>query len=101
VPPARVAPSIDFSSLADEDLEEALRTTSPLARVIWKQGPLESQDRSTALMRLAHVCYRSGVTPSMCRVIVVDADKRWGKYHLRGEAGQVEINKIVERAYRG
>jgi hypothetical protein len=37
----------------------------------------------------------------MCRVIVVDADKRWGKYHLRGEAGQVEINKIVERAYRG
>jgi hypothetical protein len=101
VPPARVTPSIDFSSLTDEDLEEALRTTSPLARVIWKQGPLESQDRSTALMRLAHVCYRSGVTPSMCRVIVVDADKRWGKYHLRGEAGQVEINKIVERAYRG
>ena len=101
VPPARVTPSIDFSSLTDEDLEEALRTTSPLARVIWKQGPLESQDRSTALMRLAHVCFRSGVTPSMCRVIVVDADKRWGKYHLRGEAGQVEINKIVERAYRG
>lgn len=101
VPPARVAPSIDFSSLTDEDLEEALRNTSPLARVIWKQGPLESQDRSTALMRLAHVCYRSGVTPSMCRVIVVDADKRWGKYHLRGEAGQAEINKIVERAYRG
>jgi hypothetical protein len=101
VPPARVAPSIDFSSLTDEDLEEALRNTSPLARVIWKQGPLESQDRSTALMRLAHVCYRSGVTPSMCRVIVVDADKRWGKYHLRGDAGQAEINKIVERAYRG
>ena len=101
VPPARVTPSIDFSSLTDEDLEEALRTTSPLARVIWKQGPLESQDRSTALMRLAHVCYRSGVTPSMCRVIVVDADKRWGKYHLRGDAGQAEINKIVERAYRG
>lgn len=101
VPPARVTPSIDFSSLTDEDLEEALRTTSPLARVIWKQGPLESQDRSTALMRLAHVCFRSGVTPSMCRVIVVDADKRWGKYHLRGEAGQAEINKIVERAYRG
>jgi len=101
VPPARVTPSIDFSSLTDEDLEEALRTTSPLARVIWKQGPLESQDRSTALMRLAHVCFRSGVTPSMCRVIVVDADKRWGKYHLRGDAGQAEINKIVERAYRG
>ena len=101
VPPKRSIPSVDFSALTDEDLEEALRTTSPLARVIWKQGPLESQDRSTALMRLAHVCYRSGVTPSMCRVIVVDADKRWGKYHLRGDAGLVEIDKIVERAYRG
>lgn len=101
VPPARVTPTVDFSALTDEDLEEALRNTSALARVIWKQGPLESQDRSTALMRLAHVCFRSGVTPSMCRAIVVDADKRWGKYHLRGEAGQNEINKIVERAYRG
>jgi hypothetical protein len=101
VPPKRTTPSIDFSALTDEDLEEALRTTSPLARVIWKQGPLESQDRSTALMRLAHVCRSSGVTPSMCRVIVIDADKRWGKYHFRGDAGLVEINKIVERAYRG
>lgn len=101
VPPARVTPSVDFSELTDEDLEEALRNTSQLARVIWKQGPLESQDRSTALMRLAHVCFRSGVTPSMCRAIVVDADKRWGKYHLRGDRGLEEINKIVERAYRG
>lgn len=101
VPPARVTPAVDFSALADEDLEEALRNTSQLARVIWKQGPLESQDRSTALMRLAHVCYRSGVTPSMCRAIVIDADKRWGKYHLRGDRGLEEINKIVERAYRG
>lgn len=101
VPPARSTPAIDFSELQDEDLEEALRNTSALARVIWKQGPLESQDRSTALMRLAHVCRTSGVTPSMCRAIVVDADRRWGKYHLRGEAGQNEINKIVERAYRG
>lgn len=99
-----VAPkaSVDFGSMTiEEDLEQALRSTSQLARVIWKQGPINGQDRSTALMRLAHVCFRSGVTPSMCRAIVVDADKRWGKYHLRGEAGAMEINKIVERAYRG
>lgn len=97
-----VKPKIDtsqFDAMADEDLEEALRVTSQLARVIWKQGPLEGQDRSTALTRLAHVCFRSGITPSMANVIVVDADKRWGKYHLRGEAGLVEIRKIIERAY--
>ena len=95
-------PKIDygqFDSMADENLEEALRVTSQLARVIWKQGPLEGQDRSTALTRLAHVCFRSGITPSMANVIVIDADKRWGKYHLRGEAGLTEIRKIIERAY--
>lgn len=95
-------PKMDYShfdGMADDNLEEALRVTSQLARVIWKQGPLEGQDRSTALTRLAHVCYRSGITPSMANVIVVDADKRWGKYHLRGDTGIAEIQKIIERAY--
>lgn len=91
----------NFSDMNDEDLEEALRVTSPLARVIWKQGPLEGQDRSTALTRLAHVCFRSGISPSMATVIVVDADKRWGKYHARGDAGRSEIEKIILRAYGG
>lgn len=98
--PAKPKPSYDFHMMDDVELDEALRTTSQLARVIWKQGPLQGQDRSTALMRLAHVCFRSGVTPSMTKVIVTDADRRWGKYHLRGEAGILEIQKIVERAYR-
>lgn len=95
-------PKMDYShfdSMADENLEEALRVTSQLARVIWKQGPLEGQDRSTALTRLAHVCFRSGITPSMAHLIVTDADKRWGKYHLRGDLGLLEIQKIIERAY--
>jgi len=99
VPPKRATPTVDFSDLADEDLEQALASTSQLARVIWKRGPLESQDRSTALMRLAHVCRDSGITPSMCRAIVIDADKRWGKFHARGDDGLEQINKLVERAY--
>lgn len=99
-PPERANIVVDFDSVDNETLDEALRTTSQLARVIWKQGPLEGQDRSTALMRLAHVCYRSGISPSMTSLIVRDADRRWGKYHLRGEAGESEIRKIVERAYR-
>jgi hypothetical protein len=82
-----------------EDLDSSLRMASPLARIIWRDGPLEGQDRSTALTRLAHVCSRSDVTPSMARVIVASADQRWGKYHLRGEAGQTELDKIIQRAY--
>ena len=88
---------VDFGS--NETLDDALRSTSPLARIIWRDGPLNNQDRSTALMRLAHLCNSSSISPSLCHMIIVDADKRWGKYHLRGEAGQAEILKIVERAY--
>lgn len=101
VPPKKVVVDYDFNDVSDENLEEALRVASPLARVIWKQGPLEGQDRSTALTRLAHVCYRSGISPSMANVIVVDADRRWGKYYARGDAGMAEIAKIIQRAYGG
>jgi hypothetical protein len=99
VPPKREHVVIDFGT--NEDLDEALRLTSPLARIIWRDGPLPSQDRSKALMRLAYVCASSGITPSLCHVIVVDADKRWGKFHARGDAGMEQIQKIVERAYGG
>lgn len=97
VPPKKTHVVIDLGTT--EDLDSALRMASPLARIIWRDGPLPSQDRSKALMRLAYVCASSGISPSMCHVIVVDADKRWGKFHSRGDAGMEQINKIVERAY--
>lgn len=99
VPPKKQHVVVDWGT--SENLDEALRLTSPLARIIWRDGPLPSQDRSKALMRLAYVCASSGIAPSMCHVIVVDADRRWGKFHARGEAGMEQINKIVERAYGG
>lgn len=97
VPPKKTHVVFDLETT--EDLDDALRLASPLARIIWRDGPLPSQDRSKALMRLAYVCANSGISPSMCHVIVVDADKRWGKFHSRGDAGMEQINKIVERAY--
>lgn len=99
VPPVKQHVVIDWDT--SEDLDTALRMASPLARIIWRDGPLPSQDRSKALMRLAYVCASSGIPPSMCHVIVVDADKRWGKFHARGDAGMEQINKIVGRAYEG
>jgi hypothetical protein len=97
VPPKTQRVIVDWDS--DENLDDALRMASPLARIIWRDGPLPSQDRSKALMRLAYVCSESGIAPSMCHVIVSDADKRWGKFHLRGDTGLEQIAKIVERAY--
>lgn len=80
-------------------VKEALVGLSPLGKVIWRDGPLPNKDRSTTLAHLAHECVRSGLTPSETRVVIADADQRWGKYHLRPN-GDLEINKLVERVYQ-
>lgn len=87
---------IDMNS----DLEEALRYASPLARTILQHGPLQGHDRSNTLVKLAHICAESGLTPSMCHAVITEADKRWGKFHLRGEDGVIQIIKIIEKVYR-
>lgn len=80
-------------------VKSALVELSPLGKVIWRDGPLPNKDRSNTLAHLAHECVRSGLTPSETRVIVADADKRWGKYHLRPN-GDLEIDKLVVRVYQ-
>jgi hypothetical protein len=98
VPPAVVREYIPIDM--NSDLEEALRYASPLARTILQHGPLEGHDRSNTLVKLAHICAESGLTPSMCHAVITEADKRWGKFHLRGESGLNQIVKIVEKVYR-
>lgn len=81
-----------------ESLEHVMPKLSPLAKVIWRDGPLEGGDRSRALAKLSHECVRSGLNPSETRVVIVDADLRWGKYHSRTN-GELEIDKLVNRAF--
>jgi len=80
-------------------VREALAQLSPLGKVIWRDGPLEGRDRSSTLTKLAHECGRSGMSPSETKVVLIDADKRWGKYHLRGD-GEYEIDKLVVRVFQ-
>jgi len=81
-----------------ESLPEAMRKLSALGKVIWRDGPLEGGDRSRALAKLSHECVRSGLNPSETKVVITDADLRWGKYHDRTN-GELEIDKLVQRAY--
>lgn len=81
-----------------ESLADALRALSPLGKVIWRDGPLPERDRSSTLTKLAYECVKSGMSPSECKVILVDADRRWGKYHLRRN-GDHEIDKLVVRVF--
>jgi hypothetical protein len=99
VPPSSKRLNIDLDNLDDHTLDEALRGVHPIIRTVWANGPIDGRDRSSTLMFLAHLCYEHGLTPSMCRVIVADADKRWGKFHLRGEEGIEQIHKLIGRAY--
>lgn len=81
-----------------ESLPEAMKHLSPLGRVIWRDGPLPNRDRSSTLYKLAHTCRESGLNPSEARIVLVDADRRWGKYHLRLN-GELEIDKMIVRVY--
>jgi hypothetical protein len=94
--PERHTAVIDYGT--EPTTREALANLSPLGKVIWRDGPLEGRDRSSTLTKLAHECVRSGLDPSSTKVVIVSADKRWGKYHLRPN-GEYEIDKLVVRVY--
>lgn len=80
-------------------VREALTNLSPLGKVIWRDGPLPNKDRSSTLTHLGYECMRSGLNPSETRVVVANADVRWGKYHMRPN-GAEEIDKLVMRVFR-
>lgn len=81
-----------------ESLADALKGLSPLGKVIWRDGPLPNRDRSSALTKLGYECVRSGMSPSATKIVVMDADKRWGKY-LQRPNGELEIDKLVQRVF--
>lgn len=98
-PPAQPAHNININITGDETLNDAMQHLSPLGKVIWRDGPLPERDRSSTLTKLAHECFRSHMTPSMCKIVLKTADMRWGKYHLRFDGGDRELDKLVIRAY--
>ena len=94
-------PRMDLSGILPPmgSILEVSRTLTPLGRAIFKDGPLEGRDRSTTLTHLAHECRKSSLNPNDALMILEDADLRWGKYLKRGPSGQLELVKLLERAY--
>jgi hypothetical protein len=82
----------------DATLSEAMQILSPLGKVIWRDGPLAGKHRSSTLAKLGHETVRSGLNPSQTKIVLMTADKRWGKYHLRHD-GELEIDKLVVRVH--
>jgi len=94
-------PQVDVGALLppSASLNETVRLLTPLGRAIFRSGPIEGRDRSTTLTHLAHECRKASLNPSDALAILEDADIRWGKYMIRGQAGQKELVKLLERAY--
>jgi hypothetical protein len=62
---------------------------------IWRNGPMEGNDRSNTLIRMCHYMFEYGTPINDAYTILVDADKRWGKFHLREDCVE-QLTKIVE-----
>ena len=93
-------PTISYvATLPTHDVTESARRLTPLGRTIFRHGPLEGRDRSTTLTHLAHECRKANLNPEDAMSILEDADTRWGKYMIRGEAGRLELEKLLVRAY--
>ena len=65
---------------------------------IWRNGPFESRDRSNTLCKMVHKMHEHGTPMNMAYIILHDADKRWGKFHLRTDCVE-QLVKIVEDIY--
>lgn len=79
-------------------VQESLRFVNPYIRNIWKNGPFDSRDRSNTLCKMVHRMHDYGTPMGHAYVIATDADKRWGKFHLRQDCVE-QITKIVEDIY--
>lgn len=64
-----------------------------------RYGPREGRDRSSSLMRLAHICHEDGLTPAECLAVVRQADLRWGKFSLRADC-EDQLHRMVTHAYQ-
>ena len=79
-------------------VEQALTYCNEYVRTIWKNGPLPGSDRSSILCMMTHRMVEHNVPMGMAYIVLVDADKRWGKYHLRDNATEM-LTDIIEKIY--
>jgi hypothetical protein len=81
------------------DVTAAVSLLRPLGKIVYREGPREGRDRSSAITLLAHECYRSGLAAGDALKVLEAADWQWGKYLKRGLRGEAELVKLVQRAY--
>jgi hypothetical protein len=91
---------VDVNTEAGLEVEDILPSLGGLAYRIWRDGPLPGSDRSTTMVHLARLCAEQDLPTDRTYALLASADVRWGKDFLdRGEAGQLLLARIIEKAY--
>jgi hypothetical protein len=91
-------PPVIMRSGPPMSLGELKYIISPYSYVIFANGPMEGSDRSSTLVRLASRLRADGLMPAETLTVLIEADKKWGKYHER-ENGVAYLEQIVLRVY--
>jgi hypothetical protein len=83
------ATEVSAAAIANIDLPSA-NHMGRTANAVFRYGPFEGKDRSSALWKLG-VCLRDdGYQPKEVLAFVLDADRRWGKHAARGDVEYLE-----------
>lgn len=91
-PPAPVRPSGGRTGGPEREL-------GGLAFTIWRDGPLDSGDRSDTLFHLASIMREEGrLTFAEALSLLIDADTRWGKFMQRPN-GEQYLERLLEKAW--
>jgi hypothetical protein len=85
-------------TFASVDMQQARYHVNAYIRHIWSKGPREGQDRSNTLCYLSHLMREHGTPADYALAILRDADRKWGKFHLREDCDE-QLAKIVTDTY--
>jgi hypothetical protein len=97
-PPKKV--SIEFDETAGLDAKQLLlESGGPLSWTIWRDGPLEGNDRSGTLSHLAHVLIlEDKMDPTAALKVLWSHDERWGRKFVDRPEGERFLQEMIESA---
>lgn len=93
-PPRKAVAPVNMTA----PIRQSLKFVNGYIANIWRYGPMTGSDRSSTLMRMCHYMREFGTPIEHAYNILVDADRRWGKFHERPDA-VVHLTKLIEDAY--
>jgi len=93
-PPARAV----MQTAPTGPIKESLKYINGYIANIWRNGVMGQSDRSNTLVRMCHYMREYGTPIEHAYNVLVDADKRWGKFHERPDA-VIHLTKMIEDVY--